>query len=402
MRDRAFLWENSEWRRKTTSDQISTELLSHVIMSYYYDYDEDMCPLVIDIGSGSLRIGYPGQDDKSLSIRNALGVSKYKRVVDTTEYADDVYINQEDIFKSGLVDIKWPVKHGVIKNIDDFEKIWTYATKKIKADVENHPCLICDSPNAPVSQRVEIAEKLFQSYNVPSIGFQRSDALALLSTRRKTGLVVESGEGVTSVSVFVDGYKWIPASKVLHVAGNSITSYLRHKLIAEHPEHARSLDILTVEDIKKRLCYVPKDGHLTGKEAYILPGDQLISIESLRGKAGAFMFGPKLMGLEMPGIHQVAYEAILKSKPSDREKLWENIVLAGGNTTMKGFVDRFKAELTARAPKGVKVNVIAPDNRQDAAFQGGLAVGGMQVSRRINVTKDDYLEDNGIIERRFS
>lgn len=57
------------------------------------------------------------------------------------------------------------------------------------------------------------------------------------------------------------------------------------------------------------------------------------------------MFQPSIVGLVDKGIHEVVTDAIVASEPSMRSELISNIVLSGGNTKIRGFVNRLRNEL---------------------------------------------------------
>lgn len=69
------------------------------------------------------------------------------------------------------------------------------------------------------------------------------------------------------------------------------------------------------------------------------------------------MFRPDLLGEECEGIHEVLMYAITKSDMDLRKILYQNIVLSGGSTLLKGFGDRLLLELKKNLPKDLKIRV---------------------------------------------
>ena len=94
------------------------------------------------------------------------------------------------------------------------------------------------------------AEIMFESFNVPGlyIGTQGFLSLAASWTRRKasertlTGVVIDSGDGVTHVIPVAEGYVIGSAIKHIPIAGRSITSFiqtiLREREIGIPPEQS--------------------------------------------------------------------------------------------------------------------------------------------------------------------
>ena len=54
-----------------------------------------------------------------------------------------------------------------------------------------------------------------------------------------------------------------------------------------------------------------------------------------------------------------------------RKKLFDNIVLAGGNSMFTGIADRLSKEVTELAPSNIKVKVISPPERKFSSWIGG-------------------------------
>lgn len=76
-----------------------------------------------------------------------------------------------------------------------------------------------------------------------------------------------------------------------------------------------------------------------------------------RFRAPEVLFRPDLIGEECEGIHEVLLTAIRKSDMDLRKMLYENIVLSGGSTLLKGFGDRLLLELRKLLPKETKIKV---------------------------------------------
>ena len=84
------------------------------------------------------------------------------------------------------------------------------------------------------------------------------------------------------------------------------------------------------------------------------------------------MFQPSIVGLECEGISEIL-EHVVKSigDCETRNKILDFVLLAGGNTLVKGFDARVKRELQMVSPVDQKINVVnAFDARLDA-WRGG-------------------------------
>lgn len=82
-----------------------------------------------------------------------------------------------------------------------------------------------------------------------------------------------------------------------------------------------------------------------------------MQIGAARFRASEVLFRPDLLGEECEGIHEVLMYAIQKSDMDLRKTLYQNIVLSGGSTLLKGFGDRLLSELKKSLPKDSKIRV---------------------------------------------
>ena len=62
-------------------------------------------------------------------------------------------------------------------------------------------------------------------------------------------------------------------------------------------------------------------------------------------------FQPSFLGMETAGIHETAYNSIMKCDIDIRKDLYANTVLSGGTTMYPGIADRMQKEITALAPR---------------------------------------------------
>ena len=83
--------------------------------------------------------------------------------------------------------------------------------------------------------------------------------LTLYAQGALTGLVVDSGDGVTHAVPVLEGYCAPHAARRLDVAGRHVTAYLADLLARRGYCFHRSADFDTVRQIKEKLCYMAYD-----------------------------------------------------------------------------------------------------------------------------------------------
>merc|ERR1719350_1999602 len=98
------------------------------------------------------------------------------------------------------------------------------------------------------------------------------------------------------------------------------------------------------------------------EKQYALPDGQVVTLGNERFRAPDALFVPKNAGIALPGIHEVAYESIMKCDVDLRPGLFANVVLSGGNTLMPGMANRMQKELVSLAPSQ-QIRIVDPPER---------------------------------------
>ena len=103
------------------------------------------------------------------------------------------------------------------------------------------------------------------------------------------------------------------------------------------------------------------------------------------------------------GVQRMVADAIVRSDLDIRKELYNNIVVAGGNTLIPGFVERIQKLVPEIAPPNVKVKVIAhmPAERKFSAWIGGSILSSLGSFQQMWMSRQEFEEHGAImIERK--
>ncbi|XP_020934961.1 actin-related protein 3B isoform X8 [Sus scrofa] len=179
----------------------------------------------------------------------------------------DFFIGDEAIDKPTYA-TKWPIRHGIIEDWDLMERFMEQVIfKYLRAEPEDHYFLMTEPPLNTPENREYLAEILFESFNVPGLYIAVQAVLALAASwtsrqvgeRTLTGIVIDSGDGVTHAIPVAEGYVIGSCIKHIPIAGRDITYFiqqlLREREVGVPPE--QSLE--TAKAIKEKYCYICPD-----------------------------------------------------------------------------------------------------------------------------------------------
>ena len=372
------------------------------------DDKEDNKPnIIIDNGTGYCKAGFSGEEGPRAVFPSLIGRLKNPGIrIMVGEDKRDFFVGLQAVEKMGILNLKYPIEHGIIQDWNDMEKIWDYTfTTELRVDTSEHNVMLTEAVMNPKINREKMSQIMFEYFNVPGLYIANSSVLSLYYVGKFTGVAVDSGEGVTQFVPIFDGCSLPFSILKMDLGGRSVTNYLI-KILEKEISLTTDAEKEIAKYIKEKTCYVALDFEQEKTNyqemKYEMPDETVIKVKDQRFRAPEILFHPEMIGEEAGGIDQKCYDLINKSDIDLRKDFYQCIVLSGGTTMFSGFPERLTKEIKNLAPEKMKnnVKVIAVPERKYSVWNGGSILSSISTFGSMWITRDEYNESGASIVHR--
>ncbi|KAJ4392748.1 Arp2/3 complex subunit, actin nucleation center [Neurospora sp. IMI 360204] len=377
-------------------------------------------PIVLDGGTGFLKVGYAAQNFPEFQYPSIVGrpilrTEEAKTLSDSPDVViKDIMCGDEAAAARTMLQISYPMENGIVKKWDDMQHLWDYTFReKMKVDTRGRKILLTEPPLNPLKNREQMTEVMFERYEFGGVYVAIQAVLALYAQGLSSGVVVDSGDGVTHIVPVYESVVLNHLTRRLDVAGRDVTRNLIALLLRRGYALNRTADFETVRQIKEKLCYVSYDLELDKRlsedttvlvESYTLPDGRVIRVGSERFEAPECLFQPHLVDCDQPGIAEFLFNTIQAADVDVRSSLFKAIVLSGGSSMYPGLPSRLEKELKqlwlTRVLGGnperlskFKVRIEDPPRRRHMVFLGGAVLANIMADKEsMWITKQEWEE----------
>jgi len=353
--------------------------------------------VVCDNGTGFVKCGFSGSNFPTKIFPSLVGrpILRSTAKIGNIELKD-LMIGDEASELRSMLEVSYPMENGIVRSWEDMISLYnyTFGPEKLNIDPKNCKLLLTEPPMNPTKNREKMVEVMFEQFQFYGLYIAIQAVLTLYAQGLQTGVVVDSGDGVTHICPVFDGFALPHLTRRLDIAGRDVTRYLIKLLLLRGYAFNHSADFETVRQMKEKLCYVGYDIEQEQKlalettvlvEQYTLPDGRVIRVGGERFGAPEALFQPHLINIEGVGIAELLFNTIQAADIDTRPEFYKHIVLSGGSTMYPGLPSRLEREMKQlyleRILKGdteklakFKIRIEDPPRRKHMVFMGGAVL----------------------------
>lgn len=392
-------------------------------METEFDLEEN---LVIDLGSAFTKVGFSGEDLPRFvipSIYSSLknDPNKKSELIEKNQtlFGYEVYSDDREMYNIKFLQ---PGDHEQVIDEEFLYFLREIINNKLGITASDYNVIVNCSPIRN-KKNINVLTNLFlEDFNFKGLSIVNSSSLSLFATGRTSGLVVDCGEKKTMCVPIYEGFPLYHALNILPIGGRDISSMFLKGIKEAYPEFNEEM-ILSIREIKEKMASVAylkeaeyyirsdkEDVISTDKILYKLPDNTgIIEIpKKSRITASELLFNPSLINSEEKGLLYSLSDSLKKTVIDNEEIkqiMFNNIVLAGGTSMMKGFSQRIYNYLPSFLETNEQLGVVADNLRYISTWIGASMISSMSTFNKLLITRENLTENGddriGVFKKIF-
>ncbi|KFO19156.1 actin-like protein 8 [Fukomys damarensis] len=296
-----------------------------------------------------------------------------------------------------------PIERGRVVNWEGVEHIWSFVLEHHRLGHMDCPVMLTDFPLRDPVTRKKTLEIMFELQDVPSLFLADQLEMSLYASGLLTGVVVDSGYGLTQVQPFLLGRPLLNCKRTLEFGSEDLSTYLFKSLFKEKCDKHDLFQMNSVAEIQMKRCYVPSSlqealdfnqGLPSGSSegsVYQLPDGSPVELMPLELMAPEMFFHPQVFGLQGPSISQCLVDSIKSCEVPRQQMLTSHVVPCGGNSLYPGFTERLSQELNS-GHFPCEASVWLGERRHFSVWLGASVLAHLSSYRSQWMPRQEYLE----------
>ena len=187
--------------------------------------DENEPIVLIDIGTRNCKAGLCGDTKPNIIIPTCLGKTNYQ-----------FYTTEDVEYDPTIEEIINPIEHGTIKDFECFNIIINKIFEMLGIEPEGQNLVLTEPSLNSIKNRQDLFGYMFETFKIENLFIANQALLSLYSTGKFTGIVVESGAGVTQIAPIFNTRVSTYAVNRIDFGGNELSEYL-NRLLSEKNKH---------------------------------------------------------------------------------------------------------------------------------------------------------------------
>ncbi|KAG0680835.1 Nuclear actin-protein involved in chromatin remodeling [Pichia californica] len=215
-------------------------------------------PIAIDFGKTYVRMGMAGTENPYLNFPTLS--ARYR---DRKNNKSSTFIGYDVFYDSTIkANMKNPHDGQMLTNWDAVEKILDYSFLHLNVNSINkinNPIIFNETLATPLSQRQNLSELFFETYDIPSIAFGIDSLFSYYQNNGKSGLIIGTNHESTSIIPILNNNPLINITKRINIGGHQLNDFLKCSIGLKYPYFPTRLNDWQIQNLIKDHCYISKN-----------------------------------------------------------------------------------------------------------------------------------------------